>query len=72
MKKLITPKETAARLSVSIRTVSRYEKQGLLTAIRLSRRCVRYDEAEIEKAVRTYAGGSHLPDATGRTRTPVQ
>jgi excisionase family DNA binding protein len=51
MSGLKTRKEAADRLRVSDKTIYRMQRKGLLTAVILSQRCVRYLDVEIEELV---------------------
>ena len=46
---LLTRAQVAARLSVTKHTVRMYERRGLIAALRLNQRVVRYDLSEIEQ-----------------------
>lgn len=48
---LITRQQVAQRLAVSSRTVKRREKEGKLTPVKLSSRCVRYYESEVDNLI---------------------
>jgi len=47
--KMGTLREAADILGVNPRTIARYERRGLLTARRLSKRMIRYDLGEVER-----------------------
>lgn len=51
--KLLTKKEAAQLLKVSIATVDNYTKDGMLTKKRIGLRSVRFDRSEVEKLART-------------------
>jgi predicted site-specific integrase-resolvase len=57
MSKLVTRKEAADRLRVSTKTIYRFQRQGLLAAIVLSSRCIRYDAGDVEKLIYQAGGG---------------
>lgn len=48
----LTVKQTAGKLGVSSKTVFRYIADGKLKAYKLSQRCVRIDETDLEKFVK--------------------
>jgi len=48
---LITRRQAAQRLAVSPKTIQRREKEGKLTPVKLSSRCVRYYESEVDKLI---------------------
>lgn len=48
---LLSTKEVALRLGTSTKTVSRYERAGRLTAIRLTSRTIRFDASEIDRFI---------------------
>jgi DNA-binding transcriptional MerR regulator len=48
---LLTQKEAARFLSVSIKTVTRYRKNGLLPTIRLTNTAVRIPQVAVEKLI---------------------
>lgn len=54
LQKLITRKEVAEYLQVSIQSVINYTNRGLLTAYKIGRR-IRYNEAEVIAAVQSTA-----------------
>jgi hypothetical protein len=50
---LMTKKETAETLRVSIGTVDNYTRDGLLTKKRVGLRAVRFDRGEVQRLART-------------------
>ena len=57
-----TLEEVATHLRLNRRTIERYIKQGWLPVIRLSGRTMRFDLAEVDKAV-----AKHSTELAGRT-----
>ena len=53
---LLTKRDAASRLNVSVRTVERRIREGKLKAIRLSARCVRISPNELDKFIRNRGG----------------
>jgi excisionase family DNA binding protein len=51
MKRLITQRDAAYLLSVSIRTIENYRKTGKLQTIKLGYRSIRIDRHEVEKMI---------------------
>ena len=54
---LITKKEAAARLGVSVRTFERLVRQGKLRIICISIRCIRVAPQEIDRFIKQREGG---------------
>ena len=48
-KQMVSPKEAAARLSVSTRTIRRYIKAGKLPASRITAKTIRIRVADLDK-----------------------
>jgi|GEM_PF-6735915 len=48
---LLTSKEVAAQLQTCLHTVRRYSKRGLLPAVTLGRRLIRYRQSDVEKFI---------------------
>ena len=48
---LLNRETAAAKLGVSTRTIVRYERAGRIQPIRLTSRCIRYRDADIEKLI---------------------
>jgi predicted site-specific integrase-resolvase len=53
-KPFLTRAEMAARYRVSIRTLDRWIREGLLPKIKITERCVRLDPIECDEAVRRF------------------
>ena len=53
-KKKLNEKEAARHLGVSVRCVQNWRKEGKIPFYRISSRCIRYDLAEIERALRKF------------------
>jgi hypothetical protein len=51
---LFTKREIAARYQVGARTVDRWVAKRLIPVIRLSRRCLRFDAARCDEALRRF------------------
>jgi hypothetical protein len=51
---LYTKREIAARYQVGARTVDRWVAKRLIPVIRLSRRCLRFDPARCDEALRCF------------------
>ena len=51
MKSLLKKKEVAEKLGISIRSISRFEKAGLLPRIQISPRLIRYNPEVVEKLI---------------------
>ena len=51
MSELVTRKEAAERLRVSTKTIYRLQRKGLLTALMISSRCIRYRSDEVERLI---------------------
>jgi len=56
-KHLLTRREAAAFLDVSERTIRRYETQGMLKSIHLTRRNVRYRRCDLESMLTRFEVG---------------
>jgi DNA-binding transcriptional MerR regulator len=50
--KLLTRKELAHKFHVTPKTIKRWTQQGLLKAVRVSARTIRYEDAEVLRLVR--------------------
>lgn len=50
--KLLTPPQVAERLSVSLPTLYRFVAERRLAAVRLSPRCMRFEEESVESFIR--------------------
>lgn len=50
---LLTPKEAAAFLGISVRMLNYYRKKKVIPAMRMGHRTMRYDPAAIRAALRT-------------------
>jgi predicted site-specific integrase-resolvase len=49
--KLLSPAEFAGRIGACTATVRRLEKRGLIRGLRLSKRCVRYPESQLQRLI---------------------
>ena len=70
LEELLTPRETAKALSISTRTLSRWEEAGLLHPIRLTSRVVRYSLADIKRLI-INSGTTKLAAPKGQTSPAV-
>lgn len=52
----VTAREVAQAFSVTVQTVGDWRRRGLLPAVRISRRVVRYKLADVRAAVERIAG----------------
>ena len=50
--KLLPPREVAKRLGVSVKTLWKWQKRGLIRAVRLPTGKLRYPESEVERIIR--------------------
>jgi excisionase family DNA binding protein len=53
---LITKKDAATLLKVSVKTIERRIKEGKIRTIKLSPRCIRIAPAELDKFIRNSGG----------------
>ena len=60
MDKLMTYKECADYLRISVNTLYSWTQRGLVPSIQISRRCTRFDRAAIEKWVADRAAGGEV------------
>jgi predicted site-specific integrase-resolvase len=60
MSKLVDAQVLAKRYAVSVETVRKWTRQGVIPCIRPSRRIARYDIAEVETALKARAEGGVL------------
>jgi len=58
---LLTAEELAQRLRLKPSTVRRWTQDGILPALRLSGKVVRYDSDEVERALRERAAAASCP-----------
>jgi excisionase family DNA binding protein len=61
MKMLVTKAEAADALSISMRQLELYVRSGEIAARRLGRRCVRIEQAELNRFVERLQGQSEAP-----------
>lgn len=53
---LLTKRDVATILNVSVRTVERYVSEAKLQPVKLSARCIRFTPAEVDKFIRNRGG----------------
>lgn len=53
---LLTRKQVAAELQTCVHTVARYTKRGLLPAVRIGRRVIRYKTEDLQKFIQSALG----------------
>ena len=78
MDKLLTIKELADRLSVSVATLYEWRRQGEIPSVKLSRKTLRFKESAINdfisaRSTRSFTGNTHsnalsLPVSTGHNK----
>ena len=50
--RLLPPREAAKRLGVSVKTLWKWQRKGLIKAVRLPTGKLRYPESEVERIIR--------------------
>ena len=66
---LLTQKEAASLLSVSVKTISRYRKKGLLPTYFLSERVIRIPQASVHKLIEVSKCQNHQKCKSTKTES---
>lgn len=54
----LTPAQVCRQMQIARRTLNELERRGILVPVRLSRRCLRYSQADIDRILAAKGGAA--------------